>query len=108
MEAGEIRLNKVTREWVIYAPSRRKRPQDFQKINRAKQSLQSLERKCPFCPGNEHMSDAIVLEMPNRQQNFWQTRVVPNKFPALTPDAHTHRSTEGIYIAMGGYGRHDV
>jgi UDPglucose--hexose-1-phosphate uridylyltransferase len=108
MEAGEIRLNKVTREWVIYAPSRRKRPQDFQKINRAKQSLESLERKCPFCPGNEHMSDAIVLEMPNRQQNFWQTRVVPNKFPALTPDAHTHRSTEGIYIAMGGYGRHDV
>ncbi len=108
MQDGQIRLNKVTREWVIYAPSRRKRPQDFQKSNRERQSLVSRDAKCPFCPGNEQMSDSIDLEMPNQQQTFWQTRVVPNKFPALTPGEHTHRATEGIYIAMPGYGRHEV
>ncbi|HAJ60935.1 MAG TPA: galactose-1-phosphate uridylyltransferase [Cyanobacteria bacterium UBA8543] len=108
MLEGQIRLNKVTREWVIYAPSRGKRPQDFQKISKAQQSLVSREPKCPFCPGNEHMSDAIVLELPNRQQSFWQTRVVPNKFPALTPDEHTHRSSEGIYLKMPRYGQHEV
>jgi UDPglucose--hexose-1-phosphate uridylyltransferase len=108
MEAGQIRLNKVTREWVIYAPSRRKRPQDFQKINQPQQALVSQERKCPFCTGKEPMSETILLEIPNRQQTSWQTRVVPNKFPALTPDEHTHRVTEGIYIAMPGYGRHEV
>jgi UDPglucose--hexose-1-phosphate uridylyltransferase len=108
MQASEIRLNKITREWVIYSPSRRKRPQDFQKISRAKELLPDTEKKCPFCPGNEHMSDAIVLEMLNREQSFWQTRVVPNKYPALTPDKHICRSSEGIYLSMPGYGRHEV
>ncbi len=108
MEAGQIRLNKVTNEWVIYAPSRRKRPQDFQKIGQVQQSSVSQDRKCPFCPGNEHMSDAILLEMPNKQQTFWQTRVVPNKFPALVPDEQTNRSIEGIYVTMPRYGRHEV
>ena len=108
MQTSEIRLNKVTREWVIYSPSRRKRPQDFQQISRIKPLLPNTQNKCPFCPGNEHMSDAIVLEMLNREQSFWQTRVVPNKYPALTPDKHICRSPEGIYLSMPGYGRHEV
>jgi UDPglucose--hexose-1-phosphate uridylyltransferase len=108
MENGQIRLNKVTREWVIYAPSRRKRPQDFQKISQARHSLTSVERKCPFCTGNEPWSETILLEMPNPQKTSWQTRVVPNKFPALTPDENTQRFSEGIYIAMPGYGQHEV
>src|SRR5919199_5014086 len=108
MEAGQIRLNKVTREWVIYAPSRRKRPQDFQQISRAGKSLVNREQDCPFCPGNEHMSDSIILEMSNKQHTCWQTRVVPNKFPALTPVESTQRSSEGIYLTMPGYGQHEV
>jgi len=108
MQNGQIRLNKVTREWVIYAPSRRKRPQDFQKITQARHSLAYLERKCPFCTGKEPWLEPILLELPNKQNKSWQTRVVPNKFPALTPDENTHRFSEGIYIAMPGYGRHEV
>ncbi|HEY9669253.1 MAG TPA: galactose-1-phosphate uridylyltransferase, partial [Coleofasciculaceae cyanobacterium] len=108
MRDGQIRLNKVTREWVIYAPSRRKRPQDFQKSNSLERSLASQERKCPFCTGKEPFSEPILLEMPNQQHTSWQTRVVSNKFPALTPHENTHRFSEGIYIAMPGYGRHEV
>ncbi len=109
MQDGQIRLNKVTREWVIYAPSRRKRPQDFQKkINPTMQAPVTEQRKCPFCTGKEPMLETILLELPNQEQTFWQTRIVPNKFPALTPEEHTHRSTEGIYIAMPGYGQHEV
>lgn len=108
MQDGQIRLNKVTREWVIYAPTRRKRPQDFQQVNRAKPSLPQREGKCPFCPGNEHMSDAIVLEMPNKEHTCWQTRIVPNKFPALTPNEKKNRRSEGIYLWMPRYGIHEV
>ncbi|HEY9632672.1 MAG TPA: galactose-1-phosphate uridylyltransferase [Coleofasciculaceae cyanobacterium] len=108
MEVGHIRQNKVTREWVIYAPSRRKRPQDFQQISRARKTFVSREPECPFCPGNEHMSESIILEMLNQQHTCWQTRVVPNKFPALTPGENIHRSSEGIYLTMPGYGRHEV
>lgn len=108
MQDGQIRLNKVTREWVIYAPSRRKRPQDFQKSSPTERSQASQERKCPFCTGKEPFSEPILLEISNKQHTSWQTRVVPNKFPALTPDENTQRFSEGIYIAMPGYGRHEV
>ncbi|HBL14691.1 MAG TPA: galactose-1-phosphate uridylyltransferase [Cyanobacteria bacterium UBA11162] len=108
MQSGQIRLNKLTQEWVIYAPSRRKRPQDFQKKNQDCQVSVTTDRKCPFCPGNEDVSELIVLEIPNPHHNSWQTRVVSNKFPALTPDENKHRWTEGIYLVMPGYGRHEV
>jgi UDPglucose--hexose-1-phosphate uridylyltransferase len=108
MQVGQIRLNKATREWVIYAPSRRKRPQDFQRSSQSKPAFVDRSHKCPFCPGNEDKSTAVLLEMANAQNSFWQTRVVPNKFPALTSDAHTERHQEGIYVTMPGYGRHEV
>ena len=108
MEGGQIRLNKVTGEWVIYAPSRRKRPQDFLQNEQEEESLANREQECPFCSVNEHNLEEIILEMPNQEQNGWQTRVVPNKFPALTPDENQHRTMEGIYLVMPGYGRHEV
>jgi len=108
MQSGQIRLNKVTKEWVIYAPSRRKRPQDFQQQSRQKQASGILPRDCPFCPGNEHKSESIFLEMPSRHHKGWQTRVVLNKFPALTPNEDRERSKEGIYLMMPGYGQHEV
>lgn len=38
----------------------------------------------------------------------WQTRVIPNKFPALLPQGSERREERGIYLAMAGYGRHEV
>ena len=108
MQSGQIRLNKVTREWVIYAPSRRKRPQDFQQSHRPKKSLAIRDAKCPFCPGNEHISESIVLEIPNQNHDGWQTRILSNKFPALTPNENTRRWMDRIYLAMPGYGQHEV
>ena len=108
MQAGQIRLNKATREWVIYAPTRRKRPQDFEQKSKQEPSLVSRREKCPFCPGNEDMAEKAVLEIPNKQNTFWQTRVVPNKFPALIPSQNTQRSQDGIYLTMPGYGHHEV
>lgn len=108
MPAGQIRLNKLTREWVIYAPARRKRPQDFQKQNHKSQKSRHTTKKCPFCPNYEHELEPILLELPNPEGTNWQTRVVPNKFPALSPHANPHRYIQGIYLVMSGYGRHEV
>jgi UDPglucose--hexose-1-phosphate uridylyltransferase len=38
----------------------------------------------------------------------WQVRLVPNKFPALSPEVSPERDQEGIYITMPGYGHHEV
>ncbi|MEL4894303.1 galactose-1-phosphate uridylyltransferase [Crocosphaera sp. Alani8] len=108
MESGQIRLNKATGEWVIYAPSRRKRPQDFQQATQDNSLEKSLPENCPFCPNNQKKSEKIILEIKNNQQEIWQTRVVENKFPALNFHENPRRSLEGIYMTMPGYGHHEV
>lgn len=104
---NEIRQNKATKEWVIYAPSRRKRPKDFVEDQKEKKPTPP-DGECPFCPGNEEMLPGIILEMSHPHKDRWQTRIVPNKFPALIPDDGTERYEKGIYMAMPGYGRHEV
>lgn len=105
---GEIRQNKVTKQWVIYAPARRKRPQDYQQPHKESKDLPDFDPACPFCPGNEHKLTSIVMELPNQELNHWQTRVIPNKFPALTPNQDVNRFTQGMYMTMPGHGSHEV
>lgn len=104
----EIRQNKATKEWVIHAPSRGKRPKDFQKNEDRREQLPDWDEACPFCPGNEKMLPGLILQLPETDKTPWQTRVVRNKFPALTPEGDTARQSEGIYMMMPGYGRHEV
>lgn len=107
--SGEIRQNKATKEWVIYAPARGKRPHDFQQARRAERpALPPYDSGCPFCPGNEQLLPDVLAEAPATDSNGWQTRVVPNKYPALTPDGSITRYTRGQYVAMQGYGHHEV
>lgn len=104
---SEIRQNKITKEWVIYAPARRKRPREFQRPEQEKTEIPLYEKNCPFCPGNERMLTPIISEIKDRN-NRWKVRVVPNKFPALTPQGDNWRYHKGIYLMMEGYGHHEV
>lgn len=106
---SEIRQDKTTRQWVIYAPSRGKRPHDFAQQRQVEKHppLPDHDPDCPFCPGNEAALSSIMMELP-ADADTWQTRVVPNKFPAVTPDDGTERYQQGPYLAMPGYGRHEV
>ncbi len=106
MELSEIRQDKVTRQWVIYAPSRRERPSDFRKPEK-RETVPSSDPRCPFCPDNEITFPPIIEEY-RRSDNLVQVRVVPKKFPALTPQGNLEISCEGIYLKMGGYGHHEV
>jgi len=105
---SEIRQNIATRQWVIIAPNRGKRPEDLQSASRPERELPDRDANCPFCPGNEHMLPGITLEVPGPGSDGWQTRVVPNKFPALTRERNPRRYSRDIYKAMPGYGQHEV
>lgn len=107
MNDNEIRQNKATKEWVIYAPGRSKRPKDFKAQNKI-DNLPEHDPDCPFCKGNENKLTEIIMELPKPDQKGWQTRVVPNKFPALIPKGKTERVRQGIYVTMQSYGRHEV
>jgi UDPglucose--hexose-1-phosphate uridylyltransferase len=55
------------------------------------------------------MLTEVLLQMPGGDASHkWQTRVIPNKFPALGPEVGTERFRRGIYVTMPGYGRHEV
>lgn len=106
MSQNQIRQNKATKEWVIYATDRGDRPKDFSKKEKLKQ-LPAYDKECPFCAGNESKLTSIIMEIPDKDGK-WQTRVVPNKYPALLPDGDPFREAEDIYVKMNSYGRHDV
>ena len=85
---SELRLNPITGDRVIIAAGRAKRPEDFK---RSAEKARSSRRDCPFCPGNERETplETMVVGHEGRRPNRpgWLLRVVPNKFPALTPEA---------------------
>ncbi|ACK68735.1 galactose-1-phosphate uridylyltransferase [Gloeothece citriformis PCC 7424] len=104
MSSGQIRLNTATGEWVIYAPARRKRPQE---LCQPPQPFPCITNACPFCDDPTRI-EPIIFELPNADKTGWQTRVIPNKFPVLMPCGNSDRISEGFYISMQGYGKHEV
>jgi UDPglucose--hexose-1-phosphate uridylyltransferase len=108
MTQSEVRQNKATREWVIFSPARGKRPHDFKRTGEQREALPAFDKACPFCPGNDHMLGPILLETVGQAHNPWQTRIIANKFPAVTPHREGGRFQTGLYMAMPGYGRHEV
>lgn len=104
MSLGQIRLNTATGEWVIYAPTRRKRPQEF---CQQPQQYPTLDHPCPFCDDGNYI-EPVIFELLNLEKTGWQTRVIPNKYPILMPCGNTERVAQGIYLSMQGYGKHEV
>jgi UDPglucose--hexose-1-phosphate uridylyltransferase len=101
----ELRLNMVTKEWVIIATERARRPEDFI-LKRNKKILPEFHEFCPFCPGNEHKTPNEIMRIASDQK--WLVRVIPNKFAALSSDGQRFRTNEGLKHLMTGIGRHEV
>ncbi|MCC6502271.1 MAG: galactose-1-phosphate uridylyltransferase [Deltaproteobacteria bacterium] len=103
---SEIRLNVVTREWVIIATERAKRPTDFRN-NKEKNHLPRYLVTCPFCPGNERRTPSERFRLPDGEN--WKIRVVANKFPALSPEVpKTRHEDSGLARVVSGTGIHEV
>jgi len=103
---SELRHNILTREWVIVAPERAKRPDDFKKAHKPISSGPSFLANCPFCPGNEHMTKPSTLVIPNG--DGWKLRVVGNKYPSLSSEGERQRILQGIRRVVTGVGVHEV
>jgi UDPglucose--hexose-1-phosphate uridylyltransferase len=101
----ELRLNLITREWVIIATERAKRPDEFRKLKN-KKIIQEYLDTCPFCPGNEDRTPEEIMRITDGKS--WKIRVTPNKFPALSMDGPRLRINEGIKHLVTGVGRHEV
>jgi UDPglucose--hexose-1-phosphate uridylyltransferase len=103
----ELRQNYFTKEWVIIATERARRPEDLIMRRPVKEVPPFLDN-CPFCPGNESKTPPEVMRMPALAKGLWQVRVVANKFAALSPDVQPTRSIHRSRRSMAGFGVHDV
>jgi len=106
---SELRQDPTTREWVIIAPERAKRPQQAPKPRRADR-LPDWDGACPFCPGNESQTPPEVFRLPlSAEASAWEVRVIPNRFAALMPDGDIIRREDGgFFRKMNGIGTHEV
>jgi len=103
----ELRQNFFTKEWVIIATERAKRPKDLAR-QQPQRTMAALVPTCPFCPGNEDKTPPEILRVPAQGTDPWQVRVVPNKFAALARDVQPVRTIHRYRRSIGGFGVHDV
>ncbi len=105
---SEIRQDPTTKEWVIIATERRKRPSDF--VHQAESNPKpAFVSSCPFCRGNESQTPAEILSFKDSDTGSWRVRVIGNKFPAVAPDSSTARQMEqDWFLKMNGLGVHEV
>ncbi len=109
----EFRQDLATKEWIIIAAERGKRPREFVHARPISEELPAHSTDCPFCPGQERLTPNPILTIPpGTEHGGWQVRVVPNKFPALVPNpteeceaCSTHL---GPYLRRDGIGHHEV
>ena len=110
---SQLRQSPATKEWVIIAKERAKRPEDFNVAKPKSVILPEHDNSCPFCPGNESMTPKEILEfrpfgtLPGTPG--WWIRTTLNKFPALEPSGSLERfKEEDFFRHMDAVGHHEV
>ncbi len=103
----ELRQDPITEKWVVVAPERAERPEDF-----AQRAEYVEEGTCPFCVGNEHLTPPEVMayrshkSLPNAPG--WLLRVVPNLYPAFTLSGDLAPIKRGMYRSTHAVGSCEV
>ncbi len=103
---SELRQNAATKEWVVIASERAKRPDEYsEKKSTLTEDHPAWVADCPFCPGNEEPDLEISREPASGP---WQLRVIKNKFPALRVSDELVRNPAGTRRSISGFGYHEV
>ena len=103
----EIRQNLATKDWVIIATERAKRPEDFVQKEERRKDLPPRVDTCPFCAGNERMTPPETFRIP-AEGGGWRVRVAPNMYPALVPGPFGVLPGGGLKRSVPGVGVHEV
>jgi UDPglucose--hexose-1-phosphate uridylyltransferase len=106
---SELRKDPITGHWVVIAESRLARPNEYVAPVRP-----SSPGDCPFCEGQESRTPPEVAAV--RPQGSpadgpgWSVRVIPNRFPTLSPNAPSAVTPPPATLleARPGYGYHEV
>lgn len=106
-----LRFDQTTSDWVIFAPSRARRPHDFRSRSGTASDTPDSTSGCPFCPGHEALAPQEIYaeRPPGGSTSDWLVRVIPNKFPALRiEENHQRHDEDDGFRFLGGCGAHEV
>ncbi|MEF8816446.1 MAG: DUF4931 domain-containing protein [Salinibacter sp.] len=105
----QTRQDRITEQWVAFAPSRSSRPkQTIPDSDTPSPTEDPPVEGCPFCPGHEEMLPSVIWEMSQEQSPGWTTRVVPNKYAALASDRDAGGQSGQLYRTRPSQGRQEV
>jgi len=104
----ELRKDPIVERWVVIAGDRAARPHDFHE-----NVVSSARANCPFCAGHEHETPGELFALRAAPDAPWRVRVVPNRYPALEPQAAwsatvEHASDATLFQTMPASGAHEV
>lgn len=104
----EFRQNLATREWILFAPERARRPEQFRAAMAATTHVRLPWRQdCPFCPGNEEHTQGETYRVLN-DRGLWQARSFPNAYPTVHPEGSPLRVGSLFRRTMAAVGTHEV
>ena len=102
-----IRKDPVTKQSVIISSERTGRPSDY--VNMNEKHVANSELSCPFCRGHEMKTPDPVYTVYAEQEEIWQVRIVPNKYPIISETRENELpKTNKLFCASSSKGFHDV
>jgi UDPglucose--hexose-1-phosphate uridylyltransferase len=108
---SELRFDLISKDWVIIATGRAKRPEAFKLRKRAK--IRISKKECPFCNIETQKPPLLIFsqgkKIPYKKgqkiPKNWTTIIIPNKYPALLPQKVLKKEREGkFYQKISGVG----
>jgi len=106
---SELRFDLISRDWVVIATGRAKRPEMFKREKRIE--IKVPEKICPFCNTKNQEKPILVFVQGKKvylEKGFpknWTTIVFPNKYPAFLPQPKLEEKIEGnLYQTMNAVG----
>ena len=109
---SELRFDLVSKDWVVIATGRARRPETFKRERRKKEEIP--RKLCPFCNISTQEKPTLILlngkkVLSEKVPKDWTTIVVPNKYPAVNPYPELNKRTENeLYQTMNAVGFHEV
>ncbi len=111
---SELRYDLVSKDWVVVATGRAKRPEMFKQ--KSKEHDKQSSKNCPFCLEKNLAKPVLVFNGGKEITNFkgkfpkeWILAVVPNKFPAFIPAKGIKEEIEGgLYKKVSAVGFHEI
>jgi UDPglucose--hexose-1-phosphate uridylyltransferase len=99
----QLRQNIITGEWVVIAPERAKRPNEYTTGDTVKKQT---KKECPFCVGKPTWKTRI------KEADTKNVYVAPNKYPAFVTEercsARSFYPESGFYRAKPSVGGHEL